>query len=110
MAIDYTGIEELYLFKTNIESFKARTEAINNLVVMLYKNIAKSYYQSEEKKQAKLDVIKSVFRPIKTDYEIPQENVEKAKAMIQDQLKAFATDNGVFEGLLTTLDRGLYDE
>lgn len=110
MAIDYTGIEELALFKTNVESFKARTEAINNLVVMLYNKIAKSNYQSEEKKQTKLEVIKNVFRPIKTDYEIPQENIEKAKAMIQDQLKAFATDNGVFEGLLTTLDRGLYDE
>lgn len=92
---------------------KAKTtllQAINDFTVMLYNQIAKSNYQSEEKKAKKREVIKGVFRPIKTNYEIPQKNVAKAKAMVQDQLKAFATDNGVFEGLLTTLDRGLYDE
>lgn len=110
LAIDYTGLEELAIFKTNVDNYRERIEALSNLAMMLYNKISKGCYQSEEKKQAKLDIVKTVFRPIKTNYEIPQENIVKAKAMVQNQLKAFAIDDGVFEGLLTRLDRGLYDE
>ena len=110
IAISYTGIEELAIFKANVKKIEERLEAMQSLAVIIYSKIKCGTGQDEKKKQAKLTALKEVFKPVKTDYEPPQENVERAKNLITNQLQAFAKDNGELESLLMNLDRGLYNE
>ena len=89
-----------------------RTEAVNNLFDMLYQDIAAIDYADKEKKAAKLEALRDVFYPLKTDELAISDGRRKQAAKMLEGLEAFSTRKGGhapgwdFLALLTGLEGG----
>lgn len=106
------GIADFTIFSVDIERCLTRTEAVNNLFDMLYQNIAAIDYADKEKKAAKLEALRDVFYPLKTDELAISDGRRKQAAKMLEGLEAFSTRKGGhapgwdFLALLTGLEGG----
>lgn len=106
------GIADFTIFSVDIERCLTRTEAVNNLFDMLYQDIAAIDYADKEKKAAKLEALRDVFYPLKTDELAISDGRRKQAAKMLEGLEAFSTRKGGhapgwdFLALLTGLEGG----
>ena len=106
------GIADFTIFSVDIERCLTRTEAVNNLFDMLYQHIDAIDYADKEKKAAKLEALRDVFYPLKTDELAISDGRRKQAAKMLEGLEAFSTRKGGhapgwdFLALLTGLEGG----
>lgn len=106
------GLPEYTIFKIDGNGHcLSRANALNGLFDLLYTHIEEIDYRDKERKAAKLQALREVFYPIKTDeLQITAEQKKEAAAMLEG-LQAFG-DNGYitpgsdFLSLLTTMEGG----
>lgn len=110
LIAEETGLPEYTVFKIDGNGLCiSRTNALNGLFDILYTNIEDIDYIDKERKAAKLQALREVFYPIKTEeLQITAKQKKKAAAMLEG-LQAFG-DNGYimpgrdFLSLLTTME------
>lgn len=106
------GIADFTIFSVDIERCLTRTEAVNHLFDMLYQDIDAIDYADKEKKTAKLEALRDVFYPLKTDELAISDGRRKQAAKMLEGLEAFSTRKGGhapgwdFLALLTGLEGG----
>lgn len=93
------GIPEFSIFKVDVDRCMARTKALNGLFDLAYKHIKEIDYQDKAKQEAKLQAIRDVFYPVKTDeLAIPADRIKEAAKMLEE-LEAFGeSDSGITPG------------
>lgn len=108
-AID---IPDFTIFKVDSESQLSRVDALNCLFDSLYVRIDETDYRDAEKKAAKLQALRDVFYPIRTEELRPSDSRKKKAADMLYELEAFAgTKTGTSPGwnflaILTGLEGG----
>lgn len=101
LVAEYIGIPEYTLFRADSEKYDERVDAINNFVALLYERIADLEYKDKDAQETNLQVLKDYFYPFKTkELTIPESAIEKARELLNDNMKAFEAQNGVFINLL----------
>lgn len=106
------GIADFTIFSVDIERCLNRTEAVNCLFDMLYQQIDAIDYADKEKKAAKLEALRDVFYPLKTDELAISDGRRKQAAKMLEGLEAFSTRKSGhapgwdFLALLTGLEGG----
>lgn len=102
------GIPGFTVFRVDIERCLSRTDAVNSLFDMLYKHINDMDYADKEGKAAKLEALRDVFYPLKTDELLISEERKKEAAKMIAGLKAFdsVTSENQFINLLTGPEGG----
>lgn len=110
------GIPEFSIFKVDVDRCMARTKALNGLFDLAYKHIKEIDYQDKAKQEAKLQAIRDVFYPVKTDeLAIPADRIKEAAKMLEE-LEAFEeSDSGITPGwnflaTLTGIEEGGEEE
>lgn len=102
----YIGIQEFTVFKMGPETIAGRIEALNNLTALMYARAQRADYGGPD---AKLDVLREYFRPIRwSEFAIPEDAVAQARELLNDNMKAFEAQDGVFINLLATRREGAY--
>lgn len=97
LIAEYIEIPEFTIFKGDSDNYDGRIEAINNFVVLLYERISELEYKDKEAQETNLQVLRDYFYPLKSkELTIPESAIEKARAMLTDNMKAFEAQNGVF--------------
>lgn len=106
-------IPEFIIFKADAERCLARIRALNGLFDLLYQHIQEIDYRDEERKAAKLQALRDVFYPIRTEELAITEERKKEAAEMLEELSAFSDgrreDNAPgwdFLMLLTGLEGG----
>lgn len=95
MTAESIGLPDFTIFKVNIGHSEARLKALNSLFAMFYTDINAT-------EETKLQVLKDYFHPFsEEEVVIPDSVIEKARALLSDNLKAFETQDGAFIRLLT---------
>lgn len=106
LIADHIGIPEFNLFKMGYESIASRIKALNGLTDLLYSRTKDTHYHNEESKQTKLQVLLDYFQPLKWDeFTIPKKAIEQAKALLNDNMKAFEAQDGIFINILAKRNR-----
>lgn len=86
-------VEEVKLFKIELEPLLSKIEALNNLIYMLYQKIANTDYEDKELQAKKLEVLKDVLYPVNLKkIRIPKAKLQQAKQIMKD-FKCFTDDN-----------------
>lgn len=88
------GIADFTIFSVDIERCLTRTKAVNSMFDMLYQQIDAIDYADKEKKAAKLEALRDVFYPLKTDELAISEGRRKQAAKMLEGLEAFSTKKG----------------
>jgi hypothetical protein len=89
------SLPDFNIFMVNISNSKARIRALNSLIALFYSDITAT-------EEAKLQVLKDYFYPFKEEADpIPESATEKARALLNDNLRAFEAQDGAFTRLLT---------
>lgn len=106
------GIPDFTIFRVDVERCLSRTEALNRSFDRLYQHIDTIDYADKEKKAAKLEALRDVFYPLKTDELAISDRRRKQAAKMLEGLEAFSTKKGGhapgwdFLALLTGMERG----
>lgn len=102
LIADYIKLPDFTIFKMNTEDIADRINALNNLIFSLYAQIKATHYQDKEAQETKLQVLKDYLQPLEWEaLTIPKERIKQAKAMLEDNMQAFVTQDGVFLETLT---------
>jgi hypothetical protein len=113
LIADYIDVPDFNIFKSGRETITKRIEALNGLISMLYSQIKDTDYRDKEAKEIKLQVLKDCFQPIKGKEQIlSEEAINQANVLLNNNMKAFETQDGTFINILTTRqDEGVeYDD
>jgi len=103
LIADYIDVPDFDIFKSGRETIEKRIEALNGLIAMLYSQIKDTDYRDKEAKETKLQVLKDYFQPIKgKEQTLPEEAINQATALLNDNMRAFETQDGTFINILTT--------
>ena len=103
LIAEYINIPEFIVFKVNYRPCEEQIEMLNSLIAFLGCTIQKNDCSDQEKKQAKLQALNQFFHPFHIqELVIPDEAIAQAKEMLQDNMRAFETQNGLFTQVLTT--------
>ena len=95
LVAESIGLPDFNIFMVNISNSKARIRALNSLIALFYSDITAT-------EEAKLQVLKDYFYPFKEEADpIPESAAEKARALLNDNLRAFEAQDGAFTRLLT---------
>lgn len=96
------GLPEFTIFKADIANSEARLKALNGLIAMLHKEIKDASYADKDAQQAKLQALEDFFQPF-SDKEIPlpESAIQTARALLNDNLRAFEQQDGSFIQILT---------
>lgn len=106
------GLPEYTIFKIDGNGLcLSRANALNGLFDLLYTNIEAIDYKDNERKAAKLQALREVFYPVKTDeLQITAEQKKKAAAMLEGLQafgdKGYTTPGSDFLSLLTAMEGG----
>lgn len=89
LTAEYYDIPAISVFKVNLEGIEVKIDIMNKITPIVYMQVNSTYYEDEELKKKKLQVLKDIFPTI--DYKsvtIPEENIEALKKSFKD-FKAF---------------------
>ena len=108
LVAEHIDLPDFTIFKTGKEDISGRINAMNNLAIMLYRQVKDTDYRDKGAKEIKLQVLKDYFQPLEwKGLAIPEEAIAKAKALLHNNMKAFEIQDGVFLGLLTNREEAL---
>ena len=100
----YFDVPDITVFQLELDFLERQIQGYNELVPVLYRKIKDTNYQDGELQAKKLQVLRDMFTEL--DYrsiQIPEQNIEKAKALFKD-FKAFKGEqSGEFSELLCML-------
>lgn len=82
-------IPDFTIFKANAGRSLERVEALNGLFDLLYTHIDEIDYRDKERKAAKLQALRDVFYPIRTEELKPSEKQKQKAAGMLEKLEAF---------------------
>lgn len=100
LTIKRTGLNELEIYKRDIQRWENNVSEFNNLIKELHKYIEQTPYKDKELQAKKLKVLEDNFPPIDIiNPVIPKENIEKAKELVSN-FTAYGNRQQEFDELL----------
>jgi hypothetical protein len=110
LITDYIDIPEFTIFKIGHEAISERINSLNERICLLGSKIKTTDYGDNETKEIKLQVLRNHFQPLKGKEQILSEkSIKRANALLNDNMKAFETQDGMFINILTARTESWYD-
>ena len=112
LIADEIGLPEFTIFKIDGSGLcLSRANALNGLFDLLYTHIEEIDYRDKERKAAKLQALRDIFYPVKTDeLQVSKERRKEAAAMLEGLQafgeKGYTTPGSDFLSLLTAMEGG----
>jgi hypothetical protein len=103
LIAEFLDLPDFNIFKVGHERIARRIESYNGLIYSLFTQIFHTNYSDKDAKATKLQVLKDYLQPLDCEsLSIPDKAIARAKSMLEDDMRAFAMQDGVFITILTT--------
>lgn len=110
LIAEHIEIRDFTIFAADYRYIANKMRAINKQSASLLARIEASNYNTSEVKESKLRTLRDCFPPFLYDQMfIPDQAIRKAKALLQDNLRAFETQDGRFMRLFTEWENTEHD-
>lgn len=101
MIAKHIDIPDFTIFKLHTDSLSERIEMINRIVPLIYERVRQAEYANPQAEQDSLAALRECFPSINVqNIAIPQAAIDKAQEMLDDNLRAFAAQDGIFTNTL----------
>lgn len=109
LIAEETVLPQIITFKVDVEDTAKEIKSLNADAALLYMDMTRTEHKgAEEITEQKLAALQEYFKPIETNDLKPSEtDIEKAKAMLADNLEAFRWQDTRFLDLLTYREQGI---
>jgi len=102
LIAEYIGLPEFSIFRIGKEVLAERINALDDLALRLHEQVKETDYRDKDAKKTKLQIVADYFAPLALNaLALPEKNIAQAKALLNENMRAFEVQDGVFLRILT---------